>query len=87
MDNQTIELGTQNSKFFSKIEKAALPPCFLLRKSQSLPEYIGFSIPRFLTPGRILTMLSSSGELQSELDTLRKTSAGQMETIGELNGK
>jgi hypothetical protein len=32
-------------------------------------------------------MLSSSSEQQSELDTLRKTSAGQMEMIGELNGK
>lgn len=35
----------------------------------------------------ILTMLSSSSERQSELDTLRKTSTGQMEMIGELNGK
>ncbi|KAF8505610.1 hypothetical protein F5888DRAFT_453967 [Russula emetica] len=35
----------------------------------------------------IITMLSSSSEQQSELDTLRKTSAGQMEMIGELNGK
>ncbi len=32
-------------------------------------------------------MLASSGDQQSELDTLRKSSAGQMEMIGELNGR
>jgi len=77
----------QNFKFFSKIEKAALPPCFLLRKSQTTSQVYWVQQSEVLTSGRILTMLSSSREQQSELDTLRKTSAGQMEMIGELNGK
>lgn len=78
----------RNSKFFSKIEEAALPPCFLSRKSQSLRTQVYWvQQPEVLTSSRILTMLSSSSEQQSELDTLRKTSAVQIETIGELNGK
>ena len=78
----------QNSKFFSKIEKAALHPCFLLRKSQSLRTQVYWvQQSEVLTSGRILTILSSSSERQSELDTLRKASAGQVEMIGELNGK
>lgn len=43
--------------------------------------------PKVLTSGRILTMLSSSSDQRSELDTLRKTSAGQLQIIGELNGR
>lgn len=78
----------QNSKFFSKIGKAVLPPCSLLRKSQSLHTQLdGLQWLEVLMSGRILTMLSSSSVERSELDTLRKTSAGQLQVIGELNGR
>ena len=78
----------QNSKFFSKTEKVASPLCFLLRKSQSLRTQVYWvQWSEVLMFGRILIMLSSSSNQQSELDILIKTSAGQMEMIGELNGK
>jgi hypothetical protein len=36
---------------------------------------------------RVLAVLSSSSDQRSELATLRKTLADQLQTIGELNGR
>ncbi|KAI0303246.1 hypothetical protein BC826DRAFT_965799 [Russula brevipes] len=59
----------------------------LKEESVSIYEIDQLQLSERLTYGRILTMLSSSSDHRSELDTLRRTLAGQLQTIGELNGR